>query len=122
MPASECVRSGWAARIFRANGETAGDAGARSRSGEMARFKPGIGRLGAGTAVAVVPCFLEGVHGAFPPHRRCPRPGRVVLKIGEPLRFAGISNDSKGWRQVAAVVEKSVRELGGCAAAASGSE
>lgn len=114
----------------RIDGETALDPcgyilfpeGTRSRSGEMARFKPGIGRLVAGTAVAVVPCFLEGVHAAFPPHRRCPRPGRVVLKIGEPLRFAGISNDSKGWRQVAAVVEKSVRELGGCGAAASGSE
>ncbi len=88
--------------------------GTRSRTGEMACFKPGIGRLVAGTEVAVVPCFLEGAHAAFPPHRRWPRPGKVVLKIGVPLVFVDASNNRDGWRLVTTVIENSVRELGGC--------
>jgi len=87
--------------------------GTRSRTGRMARFKPGIGRLVAGTDVAVVPCFLEGVHAAFPPHRRWPRPGKVVLKIGAPLTFETTANDRSAWREVAETIERQVRELGG---------
>lgn len=86
--------------------------GTRSRSGEMAKFKPGIGRLVAGTNVPVVPCYLAGAHAAFPPDRRWPRPGKVVLKIGEPLVFAEMPNDKAGWRQVADLLEQQVRRLG----------
>jgi len=88
--------------------------GTRSRTGRMARFKPGIGRLVAGTAVVVVPCFLAGAHAAFPPHRRWPRFGRVVLKIGEPMSFVNAADDRHGWRSVTSAIENSVRELGGC--------
>lgn len=87
--------------------------GTRSRTGVMARFKPGIGRLVAGTTVAVAPCYLEGAHAAFPPDRRWPRPGAVVLKIGEPVTFPDTANDRHGWRAVAETLEQRVRELGG---------
>lgn len=86
--------------------------GTRSRSGKMAKFKPGIGRLVAGTNVPVVPCYLDGAHQAFPPHRRLPRPAKMVLKVGEPLVFAEMPNDKTGWRKIAELVEQQVRQVG----------
>ena len=78
----------------------------------MAHFKPGIGRLVAATDVPVVPCYLDGAHAAFPPDHRWPRPGKVVLKIGEPLDFSGMSNDKEGWKRTSALLEARVRQLG----------
>lgn len=85
--------------------------GTRSRSGEMARFKSGLGMLVAGADVPVVPCHLAGAHAALPPDRRLPRPRRVVVRVGEPLRFAGLSNDRDGWQEVASTTEAAVRAL-----------
>ncbi|MFO1058706.1 MAG: lysophospholipid acyltransferase family protein [Dongiaceae bacterium] len=86
--------------------------GTRSRDGRMAPFKPGLGPLIAGTDVPVVPCRLEGTFAALPPHRRWPRPGRLALTIGEPLRFAGTADDRAGWEEIAAATEAAVRGLG----------
>ena len=86
--------------------------GTRTRDGTMARFQPGIGALVAGTEVPVVPCFLEGAFAAWPPQRRWPRPGRLRLGIGPPLRFADVANDRPGWAAVASCCESAVRALG----------
>ncbi len=51
--------------------------GTRSRTGQMARFKQGIGMIVAGTAVPIVPCYLAGAHGAFPPRAHFPRPHKI---------------------------------------------
>ncbi|WP_270934050.1 lysophospholipid acyltransferase family protein [Falsiroseomonas oryzae] len=63
--------------------------GTRSRSGEMGEFQPGLAALVAGTGVAVVPCWIEGAHAAWPPQRRWPRPGKLRLRIGAPLSMEG---------------------------------
>jgi 1-acyl-sn-glycerol-3-phosphate acyltransferase len=86
--------------------------GTRSRDGAMARFKPGIGAFVAGTPVPVVPAFLDGAFAALPPHRGWPRPVRLRLTIGPPLRFAETPNDRKGWLAVAKSCEDAVRRLG----------
>jgi 1-acyl-sn-glycerol-3-phosphate acyltransferase len=86
--------------------------GTRSRDGTMASFKPGLGMLVAGTAVPVVPCRLEGPFEACPPHARLPRPRKITLAVGEPLRFAATPNDRAGWKEVAARCEEAVRGLG----------
>ena len=44
--------------------------GGRSRTGEMARFKPGLGMLVAGTDVAVYPAHVKGAFECWPPSRR----------------------------------------------------
>ena len=85
--------------------------GTRSRDGAMGRFRGGIGALVAGSQVPVVPCFLDGAHAAWPPHRRWPRPGRLHLHIGAPLSFADLPNSAAGWNQAAARCEKAVRTL-----------
>ncbi|WP_440940808.1 lysophospholipid acyltransferase family protein, partial [Immundisolibacter sp.] len=60
--------------------------GRRSPSGALEPFLPGIGLLLEHTDVPVVPVFIEGAHRAWPVHRRWPRPRRVRVHFGEPLR------------------------------------
>lgn len=86
--------------------------GARSRDGEMKRFKGGIGILVAGTEVPVVPCYLEGAEHALAPGSHFIRPARIRLTIGKPVLFAETSNDREGWSEVAEVLETKVRALG----------
>jgi 1-acyl-sn-glycerol-3-phosphate acyltransferase len=85
--------------------------GTRSRTGELGRFRPGIGALVAGTAVPVVPCHLRGAFEAWPPSGRFPRPGRLRLRIGPPLSFADIAPGRGGTIEVAARCEAAVRAL-----------
>jgi 1-acyl-sn-glycerol-3-phosphate acyltransferase len=86
--------------------------GTRSRDGTMAPFQPGIGMIVGGLGVPVVPCRLEGCHAAWPAGRRLPRPGRVRLTIGAPLRFDTVPQGREGWRRIAAECEAAVRGLG----------
>lgn len=81
--------------------------GTRSTTGAMAPFKPGIGFLTAGTNVPVVPCYLDGAFRAWPKGAWIPRPFRLTLRMGEPVRFAGESNP----KAVAATLGEKVREL-----------
>jgi 1-acyl-sn-glycerol-3-phosphate acyltransferase len=85
--------------------------GTRSRTGELAPFKAGVGMLVAGTAVPVVPCRLIGTYQALPHNRRWPRPTKVRLKIGEPILFAQLFNDREGWQSVAKAIESAVVAL-----------
>jgi 1-acyl-sn-glycerol-3-phosphate acyltransferase len=87
--------------------------GTRSRDGTIARFRPGVGMLVAETGVPVVPCHLEGAHAAWPPTARFPRPGRLRLKVGEPLVFDDVPNRREGWDQIAHALEERVRALSG---------
>lgn len=86
--------------------------GTRSRSGQMGPFKPGLGMMIAGTKVPVVPCFLTGAYEAWPPTARLPRPRRVRLKIGAPLRFDDLQNNREGWEQIAERARQAVVKLG----------
>jgi 1-acyl-sn-glycerol-3-phosphate acyltransferase len=85
--------------------------GTRARNGVMQRFKPGIGRLVAASAVPVVPCHIDGAFAALPPHRTLPRPKPITLRLGAALSFAGESDDKAGWTAVASRVEDAVRRL-----------
>jgi 1-acyl-sn-glycerol-3-phosphate acyltransferase len=61
--------------------------GTRTQSGDVGPFRSGIGRLVAGERTPVVPCYLDGAFAAFPKGAALPRPRRLTLQIGEPLRF-----------------------------------
>jgi 1-acyl-sn-glycerol-3-phosphate acyltransferase len=86
--------------------------GTRSRTGELASFKPGLGMLVAGTPVPVVPCYLTGCHAAMTAAQRWPRPKRIVLTIGEPVTFESTTNDRAGWTTIAKTLEARVKMLG----------
>ena len=85
--------------------------GTRSRDGAIGAFKAGVGMLTAGSPIPVVPCRLRGAFESFPPGRFMPRPRKVTLRIGPPLSFETDSNDAKGWRRIAAMLEASIRDL-----------
>jgi 1-acyl-sn-glycerol-3-phosphate acyltransferase len=85
--------------------------GTRSRDGAMGPFRPGLGALVCGTDVPVVPCHLSGAHEAWPPDRKWPRPGRVRLRIGAPLRFGDLPDNAAGRDRVAEATRAAVVAL-----------
>jgi 1-acyl-sn-glycerol-3-phosphate acyltransferase len=61
--------------------------GTRTPDGALGKFKPGIGFLVAGSDLPVVPCYLDGAYRAWPKGKWLPRPRKLKLLIGPPLRF-----------------------------------
>lgn len=87
--------------------------GTRTRTGEMASFKSGVGILVAGTETPVVPCYLRGAFEAFPSSAKFPRPRKVTLFIGKPVTYGHLENNKDGCVDIAGDLEKRVRALGG---------
>jgi 1-acyl-sn-glycerol-3-phosphate acyltransferase len=85
--------------------------GTRARDGRLGPFRAGIGRVIAGTPVPVVPCRIEGAFEAWPPQRRLPHRGRVVVRAGPPLHFHDVPDDRSGWERVAAAAQRAVAAL-----------
>lgn len=85
--------------------------GTRSTTGELGVFKPGIGFLTAATNIAVVPCFLEGGHRAWPKGAFVPRPRKLNLRIGEAMTFEDVAGDKDGAKVVAGRLREAVQEL-----------
>lgn len=87
--------------------------GTRTRDGQMGAFKPGVGRLVAGSAAPVVPCHLQGAFEAMPPDGKYPVPAKLTLRIGAPLHFGALPNERASWEKIAAELEAAVRALAG---------
>ena len=85
--------------------------GTRTRTGAMASFKPGLGRLVAGTSVPIVPCYLNGTFAALPASGTVPRWKKISVTIGKPLSFSATTNDRAGWELIAAATENALRAL-----------
>jgi 1-acyl-sn-glycerol-3-phosphate acyltransferase len=86
--------------------------GTRSTTGEMGRFRSGIGHLVAGTNLPVLPCHLEGGLKAWPKGKVVPRPYPLQLKIGAPRLYGHLQKTSASVKQICRDLEKSVAELG----------
>ncbi len=76
--AVELVRNGWSLLLY--------PEGTRSRTGEMAPFKAGVGVLAKMTGRPVVPIFVSGGDTILPCGQFMPGPGRALVRYGEPLR------------------------------------
>ncbi len=87
--------------------------GRREPDGHLLPFKAGLGMMIAGEDIPVVPCFIRGAFEALPRERFPPRPVKITVRIGRPLRFAGVANTRAGWDRIAGETERAVRELGG---------
>jgi 1-acyl-sn-glycerol-3-phosphate acyltransferase len=97
--------------------------GTRSRTGELQRFRPGIGLLAIQNRAPVVPTLISGInrsmlsfltdrdfarHG----HRRRPEnPARVRVTFGAPVRPDGFENTRAGHVALTAAVEERMRAL-----------
>jgi len=85
--------------------------GTRSMTGDLQEFKPGIGALVAGRDVAVLPCYLDGAHRAWPKGKRIPRPRKVRLIIGGPRSYAAMPSDKNSAQAIANELHEAVRAL-----------
>ncbi len=77
--AGELMDTGWNVLVF--------PEGARTRTGEMARFKEGVGIMASWLGVPVVPVRVDGLFPILPPGGVLPRPGPASVQFGRPLVF-----------------------------------
>jgi long-chain acyl-CoA synthetase len=80
--------------------------GRRTQAGEIDRFRPGIGMIGARLDVPVVPVRIDGLDKVLHSTWKMAKPGRVRVAFGMPLRLAG-----DDYEALAAQVENAVRAL-----------
>lgn len=59
--------------------------GGRSEDGELQQFKDGAAYLAIKGGVPIVPVALIGIRDVLPMHSMHVRPGRVTLRIGDPI-------------------------------------
>lgn len=87
--------------------------GTRTTSGELGRFRSGIGRLVVGSDLAVVPCNLHGGLKAWPKGKLLPRPRRLRLRIGAPQKYAHLDKNAAAVEDICHDLQQRVAELGG---------
>jgi len=86
--------------------------GTRSTTGQLGRFRSGIGRLLEGSDALVVPCYLEGAYRAFPKGALLPRPYALLLRIGEPRSYAELPAGRETVVRICTELERDVAALG----------
>ena len=80
--------------------------GRRTDSGEIDRFRPGIGMIGSRLDVPVVPVRVEGLDKVLHHRWKMAKPGPVRVAFGAPMRLAG-----DDYEALAKQVEDAVRGL-----------
>ena len=69
--------------------------GTRGEQGTLREPKPGAALLAVLSGAPVVPVFVRGSGRAWPRGRRLPRPAKVVVSFGPPLRFERVAGAGK---------------------------
>jgi 1-acyl-sn-glycerol-3-phosphate acyltransferase len=85
--------------------------GTRSPDGRLYRGRTGVGYLALHSGAPVIPVAMVGTDRVLPPGHRLPRPGRIEIRIGEPLDFADLRGQPAGARQRRAVTDQVVRAI-----------
>lgn len=62
--------------------------GGRSLDGELQEFKDGAAYLAIKGKVRILPVCIIGIHDVLPMHSGHMRPGKVTLRIGDPIEVA----------------------------------
>lgn len=100
--AAEVVRRGRSALVFAE--------GTRSRNGHLLPFKKGPFVLGIAAHVPVVPVVVVGSYDLMPKLSLVPRPGEIVLRVGDDIPTDGLTYDDRD--QLAAGVRRVMVALG----------
>jgi 1-acyl-sn-glycerol-3-phosphate acyltransferase len=85
--------------------------GTRSPDGRLYRGRTGVGYLALHSGAPVIPVAMVGTEHILPPGQRLPRPGRIEIRIGEPLDFAEFRGQPAGARQRRAVTDDVVHAI-----------
>ena len=81
--------------------------GTRSRTGQIGRFKRGVGLLAVQLGMPVAPIRLEGVFDLLPTGRTFPRRGKVAIHVGQPLRL----QPGASYGEATALIERVIGSL-----------
>jgi 1-acyl-sn-glycerol-3-phosphate acyltransferase len=85
--------------------------GTRSPDGRLYRGRTGVGYLALNSGAPVIPVAMLGTERILPPGHRIPRPGKIEIRIGEPLTFDEYRGQPAGARQRRAVTDDVVRAI-----------
>ena len=80
--------------------------GKRTMTGDIGRFMPGVGMIGARLSVPVVPVRLEGLEKVLHQKMKFPVRGSVRVAFGAPMTLVG-----EDYASLAGQVEQAVRSL-----------
>src|SRR5204863_6401536 len=80
--------------------------GKRTDTGEIDRFRPGIGMIAARLGVPIVPVRIEGLDKVLHHSWRMAKPGRVRVAFGAPMKLTG-----DDYEALVKKVEDAVRKL-----------
>jgi 1-acyl-sn-glycerol-3-phosphate acyltransferase len=86
--------------------------GTRSPDGRLYRGRTGVGWLALHAKVPVIPVAMLGTERMLPPGQRVPRPGRIQIRVGEPLHFDEFFDQPAGARQRRAVTDRVMSAIG----------
>ncbi|MEO5704190.1 MAG: lysophospholipid acyltransferase family protein [Candidatus Limnocylindrales bacterium] len=100
MAAAEALLArGWNILVF--------PEGTRTRTGDIGRFKPGVGLIAQRSGRPVLPVLITGTHEILPPGAKRPRRGTVVVTFGSPISVA----EGEDVRHFVARLDAAVRAL-----------
>jgi 1-acyl-sn-glycerol-3-phosphate acyltransferase len=85
--------------------------GTRSPDGRLYRGRTGVGYLALNSGAPVIPVAMIGTDHMLPPGARIPRPGKIGIRIGEPLNFDQYRDGPAGARQRRAVTDEVVQAI-----------
>lgn len=83
--------------------------GTRSPDGRLGQFKPGAMVLAIKASVPLVPLAIKGSHAILPKGRLLPKPGHILIRIGEPIATAGFHIKQK--QELATRLQEAVARL-----------
>ena len=78
-------------------------------TGAIGAFRKGAAILAMDTGTPIVPAYVDGMYEVLPRFRRVPRPGRVTVTFGRPMR----PTPADDYDSFIAAVENVVRHLAG---------
>ncbi len=86
--------------------------GTRSPDGRLYRGRTGVGWLALHSGAPVIPVAMVGTDRLLPPGHKIPRPGRIEIRIGEPMVFDELKGQPPGARQRRAVTDQVMAAIG----------
>jgi long-chain acyl-CoA synthetase len=72
--------------------------GTRQTSGQLAEFKPMVGKLALDTETDILPLYLDGCYDAMPKGRILPTKRGITVKIGPPLEIRELKRLTEGMK------------------------
>jgi 1-acyl-sn-glycerol-3-phosphate acyltransferase len=85
--------------------------GTRSPDGRLYRGRIGVGWLAVKSGLPVIPVAMKGTDRLLPPGRAMPRPGRIEIVIGEPLKLRPDVLDGPGAKVRRAITDEVMRAI-----------